>query len=224
MRPFRRPARLRNRPRRAGIALLVLAALGSAEGFPAVRFGDAVPGIIRPSDLERIKRHLHLERFSVLAAVRLGAEEGREAILSEPLSEEALALVKEGCEAGAFCPDPIGFVASRVRVVLLRDNEVLPVLVVDQDVRGAKGPLVDLSNLGVEEPIFGWSGRAAAADGHVALVLTPLARDAGGRLEAATLPPLEVRWNAREGRFQFYDCVSEGDAGVRCEFRDEPGD
>ena len=53
------------------IALALLAALGSPAARAGVIYGDALPGVIRPSDLERIKRVLHLDRFSVIAAVRL---------------------------------------------------------------------------------------------------------------------------------------------------------
>jgi hypothetical protein len=74
----------------------------------SVRYGDAVQGVIHPSDLETIRQHLGLSRFSIIAAVRLGAVEGREVVLAELLSEETLERVANGCEAGGFCPDPRG--------------------------------------------------------------------------------------------------------------------
>ena len=114
--------------------------------------------------------------------------------------------------------------ASRVRIVLLRDNEVISVLVVDQEVWGPKGPLLSLIDLGVGGEILAWNGRAMAAGGHVGLELTPLTRDADGRVEAGVEPPLVVRWNERAGRFQSYDCVDDGESGERCGFRDESGD
>ncbi|MBI1949855.1 MAG: hypothetical protein HYS34_00640 [Acidobacteria bacterium] len=203
------------------LSFLLLAAVAPAAMHPGVKFGDAVPGIIRPSDLERIKRALHLERFSVIAAVRLGAEEGREAVIAEPLPDAALEKVKAACEAGGFCPDPVGFVGSRVRIVILDGADVVPVLTIGKEARGPGRRLVDLAGLGVAGDILGWNGRAEEANGHVALSLTPITESAGGRAGAGLDPPLLIRWNPKRDRFQAYDCVLEEDDTTRCDFQDE---
>ena len=206
------------------LATALLTALAPVPVAAGVRYGDAVPGVIRPSDLERIKRVLRLDRFSVIAAVRLGAEDGREAIITEPLSDETLTKVKDACEGGGFCPDPVGFVASRVLIVLLRDEDVETVVMVQSEARGPRGRLIDLRDLGVEGEILGWNGRADAADGHVALSLTPITTTPTGKLGAGLDPPLLIRFNSKRDRFQVYDCVV-GDGGVAiCEFEDEAGD
>ena len=211
------------------IILIVLATALLAAPAPdpvaaGVRYGDAVPGVIRPSDLERIKRVLRLDRFSIIAAVRLGAEEGREAVIAEPLSDETLTKVKGACEAGRFCPDPVGFVASRVLIVLLRDEDVERVVMVQKEARGPRGRLIDLRDLGVEGEILGWNGRAEATDGHVALSLTPITTAGDGTLGAWLHPPLLIRFNSKRDRFQVYDCVAGDGGGAICEFEEEAGD
>jgi len=209
---------------RALLAVLLATFLSPDRGAAGVRLGDAVPGVIKGSDLERIKRRLDLERFSVIAAVWLGAGEGREAIVVEPLAEKPLALVKEGCAKGAYCPDRFGFVASRVRIVLLQGDEVLPVLVVDREARGPTGRLFSMNEIGERGAPFGWSGWAEAADGHVALVLTPIVEGPNGRARAGSDAPFRVRWNEGAGRFQLFECTADGEAGTTCAFRDETGD
>ena len=206
------------------IALALLAALGSPAARAGVIYGDALPGVIRPSDLERIKRVLHLDRFSVIAAVRLGAEAGREVVIAEPLPEEALGKIKTACDAGGFCPDPVGFVGARVSVVLLQDKDVVPVVTIEKEIRGAGRPLVDLREIGVAGGILGWSGRAEAADGHVALALTPVTESIEGRVAAGADPPILIRWNPRRDRFQFFDCDAAEDGSTHCDFKDAPGD
>jgi hypothetical protein len=201
--------------------LLLLAPEGPGAG---VKYGDAVPAVIRPSDLERIERSLHLSRFSVIAAVRLGAEEGREAVIAEPLTDEALAKVKAACEAGGFCPDPVGFVAARVRIVVLDGPDVVPVATIEKEARCRGRRLVDLKRLGLQGEILGWNGRAEAANGHVALGLTPITESGDGRAGAGLDPPLLLRFNPDRGRFQAYDCVRSEDDTVRCGFQDEPSD
>jgi hypothetical protein len=205
-----------------GTALLGIRTPGGVGA--GAKYGDAVPGVVRPSDLERIKRVLALDRFSIIAAVRLGVEEGREAIVAEPLSDETLKRVKEACDSGGFCPDPVGFVASRVRIVLLQDKDVETVIVVQTQARGPRGRLADLRGLGVAGEILGWNGRPDASDGHIALSLTPITGNEGGKVAAGLDPPLLIRFNPKTGRFQVFDCVA-GDEGVAdCAFLDEPGD
>lgn len=206
------------------LATALLTALAPVPVAAGVRYGDAVPGVIRPSDLERIKRVLRLDRFSVIAAVRLGAEDGREAIITEPLSDETLTKVKDACEAGGFCPDPVGFVATRVLIVVLRDKDVETMVTVQKDARGGRGRLVDLRGLGVEGEILGWNGRADASEGHVALSLTPITGTANGGAGAGLDPPLLIRFNPKTERFQLYDCMAGDDGGTICDFREEPGD
>ncbi|OLC54128.1 MAG: hypothetical protein AUH92_04585 [Acidobacteria bacterium 13_1_40CM_4_69_4] len=186
---------------RRALLLIVLAALRPAAAGAGVKYGDAVPGVIRPSDLERIKRVLH----------------------AEPLPDETLAKIKTVCEAGGFCPDPVGFVGSRVRIVLLQDKDVAPLLMIDQEVRGAGQELVDLRAVGVAGEVLGWSGRAETANGHVGLSLTPIIGAADGGAGAGLDPPLLFRWNPKRDRFQFYDCVAGDDGTTRCDFLDEFG-
>jgi len=206
------------------MALLLLATQAPGRAAAGVRYGDAVPGVVRPSDLERIKRALRLDRFSIIAAVRLGAEDGREAIVAEPLPDGTLKKVKDACDGGGFCPDPVGFVASRVRIVLLRNGDVETMVVVQAQVLGARGRLVDLRGLGVEGEILGWNGRPEASDGHIALSLTPITENEGGDVAARLDPPLLVRFNPKTGHFQVFDCVA-GDGGeANCDFIEEPGD
>ncbi|HEU4403350.1 MAG TPA: hypothetical protein VFT43_14730 [Candidatus Polarisedimenticolia bacterium] len=216
--------------------MLSLAAAAAGRGtLPAsVKLGDAVPAIIRVSDLERLKRALDLDRFSVVAAVRLGAEEGREAIVVEPLSDKALALVEEGCGRGDLCPDRLGFVAARIRIVLLQGNNVLTLVTIDHEARGVKGRLFEPRALrgGEADPaaradeavLLGWSGWAEAAGGHVALHLQPLFEGPKGRLLAGAGAPHRVQWNDRAGRFQLYECVYDADEEPGCRFEDEIGE
>src|SRR6185503_11458265 len=142
------------------VAIPVLMVLAATAADPGVKHGDAVPAVIQRSDLERIERSLHLSRFSVIAAVRLGAVEGREVVIAEPLSDAALARVKATCEAGGFCPDPIGFVAARVRIVVLDGPDILPVATIEKQALCRGRRLVDLEGLGLEGEILGWNGRA----------------------------------------------------------------
>ena len=210
--------------RAALVAIPVLAVLAATAADPGVKYGDAVPAVIRPSDLERIERSLHLSRFSVIAAVRLGAEEGREAVIAEPLSDAALAKVKAACEAGGFCPDPVGFVAARVRIVVLDGPDVVSIVSIEKEAQCRGRRLIDLQRLGLEGEILGWNGRAEAANGHVALGLTPITETGDGRTGAGLEPPLLVRFNPDRNRFQAFDCVRTEDDTVRCDFQDEPGD
>jgi len=210
------------RLRAALVAIPILCVLASTAVEPGVKYGDAVPAVIRPSDLERIQRVLHLARFSVIAAVRLGAEEGREAVIAEPLTDEALAKLKTACEAGGFCPDPVGFVAARVQIVVLDGPDILPVVTIETEARCRGRRLVDLEHLGLVGKILGWNGRAEAANGHVALGLTPITETSDGRTGAGLEPPLLVRFNPDRNRFQAYDCVRTEDDAVRCDFQDEP--
>ena len=204
------------------IPALVVALASLADPLTAgVRLGDAVPGVIKGSDLERIRRQLGLEHFSVVAAVRLGAEEGREAILVEPLAERPLAMVKEACSHGAFCPDRFGFVGSRIRIVLLQNNDVLPLLSIDQEIRGSRGSLLSLRGVEAGGPLAGWSGWAEAAFGHVALVLTPFVEGPKGRVQSGAEQPIRIEWNEAAGRFQSYVCDEDDDGGASCVFEDE---
>jgi hypothetical protein len=212
------------RLRAALVAIPILTVLASTALQPGVKYGDAVPAVIRPSDLERIQRVLHLARFSVIAAVRLGAEEGREAVIAEPLSDAALAKVKAACEAGGFCPDPVGFVAARVRIVVLDGPDVVSIVSIEKEAQCRGRRLIDLQRLGLEGEILGWNGRAEAANGHVALGLTPITETGDGRTGAGLEPPLLVRFNPDRNRFQAFDCVRTEDDTVRCDFQDEPGD
>jgi len=207
-----------------GLAVALVGAAAPDRAAAGVRYGDAVPGVIRPSDLERIKRVLNIERFSIIAAVRLGAEEGREVIVAEPLHDETLDKVRKACDSGGFCPDPVGFVATRVLIVVLRDKDVETMVTVQKDARGGRGRLVDLRGLGVEGEILGWNGRADASEGHVALSLTPIAGTANGGAGAGLDPPLLIRFNPKAERFQLYDCTAGDDGGTICDFREEPGD
>jgi hypothetical protein len=208
----------------AGLAVSVLGAVAPGPATAGVKYGDAVPGVIRPADIERIKRVLNLERFSIIAAVRLGAEEGREVVLAEPLSDETLKKVRDVCEAGGFCPDPVGFVASRVLIVLLADTGVETVVTVGKEARGARGRLADLRALGVEVEILGWNGRADASGGHVALSLTPVTSREQGTIGAGLEPPLLIRFNPDRDRFQVYDCVEGDDGEPICDFKEGPED
>ncbi len=207
-----------------GLAVAALCAVTPCRVSAGVKYGDAVPGVIHPSDLERIKRVLRLDRFSIIAAVWLGAEEGREAIIAEPLSDGTLRKVKDACEAGGFCPDPVGFVASRVRIVLLQDRDVETVVMVQKEARGARGRLIDLRGLGVDGEILGWSGSAGASDGHVALSLTPVTETEDGKVGAGLDPPILIRFNPKSGRFQVFDCVEGDDGEAICDFKNELGD
>ncbi len=205
-------------------ALVAAVALGTGgQAAGGVRLGDAVPGVIKKSDLARIKRRLDLEHFSVVAAVWLGASEGREAIIVEPLGEQDLAKVAESCKSGPFCPDRLGFVASRVRIVLLQNNDVQSIMVIDQEVRGARGRLLDLKQIHDRGAWVGWGGWAEAEAGHVALALMPMVESANGRLRGASDDPVRVQWNEKAGRFQYLRCAeTEGEDAV-CQFADELG-
>ncbi len=205
------------------LALVLLATHASGRVAAGVKYGDALAGVVRPSDLERIKRVLRLDRFSIIAAVWLGAEEGREAIVAEPLPDGTLKKVKDACDAGGFCPDPVGFVASRVCIVLLHDQDVETVISVQKEASGARGRLVDRRGLGVAGEILGWNGRPDASDGHIALSLTPITENENGEIAAGLDPPLLIRFNPKRGRFQVFDCVA-GDGGeADCDFKEEAG-
>jgi len=220
-----RPGRLFSGLRWSGalLAALVLALIGGAVRA-AVKYGDAIPAIVKKSDFERIKSVLNLERFSVIAAVWLGATEGRELIIAEPISVESLDRVKESCEAGGFCPDPVGFVGARVRVVVLDDHDITESLRIDSEARNPKGRLVDLGRLLPPGRLLGWNGRAASWSDHVALEITPILERADGRIITGLDPPLTLRWNEAADRFQFFDCWVDDAEETRCAFEEEAED
>ena len=206
------------------VTLAATATLGlTGQAAAGVRLGDAVPGVIKKSDLTRIKRQLDLDHFSVVAAVWLGATEGREAIIVEPLNENDLAKAAASCRTGPFCPDRLGFVASRVRVVLLQNNEVLPVLVIDQEVRGARGQLLDLKEIRDRGAWFGWGGWAEAQGGHVALALMPVVESKEGQLRGGAEDPIRIQWNDEAGRFQYLRCAETEGETPSCLFAPETG-
>jgi hypothetical protein len=206
-------------PRRrlaAAVAALLVAtpAAMTAPLAEGVRYGDAVPGIVRPPDLEILKDRLNLTRFSVIAAVRLGSLEGRELIIAEPLPEEAIEQIEESCAEECFCPDPYGFVASRVRIVHLRDRDVATILTVDGEARDAQGRIFAPSSFDLPGRLIGWNGYAEAASGHVVLVLTPIVRvDDDDPVRAADLRPAGM--HGRLGRRRDLR-VLQGRAGVDC--------
>lgn len=206
----------------AGLGLLPGGGPGAGrEARAGVKYGDAVPAIIKPSDFDRIRSNLRLDRFSIIAAVWLGATEGREAVLVEPLPDAVLAKVKASCEDGGFCPDPTGFVAARVRIIVLRGGDVIEIVKVEQDARGGGRRLFDPRALGAAGELIGWTGWAEAHDGHVALGLTPIAEFEGGAVGAGADPPFLIRWNPRADRFQLYDCTREEDGRTSCGFVEE---
>ncbi len=230
------------RPGVAAVVAGILAVVSPGPASPGVRLGDAVPGVIKGADLERIKRQLDLDRFSVVAAVWLGATEGREAVVVEPLPDAAIARIKESCSRGAFCPDRFGFVGSRIRIVLLQNNDVLTSVTIDRQARGARGVLFDplefeggpaagdpAARIGAGDgaaagsaPEFvGWSGWAEGVSGHVALVLTPIVGRTRGRLAAAGGSPFRIRWNEGNGHFERYDCVPDEEGDEDCAFAGE---
>lgn len=212
-------------PRWSGGLLTALALALTVGAIRAgVKYGDAIPAIVKKSDFERIKSVLNLERFSVIAAVWLGATEGRELILAEPISDADLDRVKESCEAGRFCPDPVGFVGARVRVVVLDDHDITESLRIDSEARNAKGRLVDLGRLLPPGRMMGWNGRAASWSDHVALEITPILERADGRIVAGLDPPLALRWNEAADRFQFFDCRVDDAEETRCAFEEEAED
>jgi hypothetical protein len=189
-----------------------------------VRYGDAVPGIVRAPDLEILKDRLNLTRFSVIAAVRLGSLDGRELIIAEPLPEEAIEQIEESCAEECFCPDPYGFVASRVRIVHLRDRDVTTILTVDGEARDAEGRIFAPSSFDVPGDLVGWNGYAEAASGHVVLNLTPIVQlDHDDPVRAGDPIPFTLMWDEREEHFALYECTVDEDDVETCEFyRDEP--
>lgn len=206
------------------VTVVVLAAAVSpaAPDPGTVKLGDAVPAIIRATDIERIKRVLGLDHFLIPAAVRLGATEGREAIVAEPLSAAALRRLADACEGGGPCPDPFGFVATRVRIVRLVAGGVDTLAVVESEPRGPRGRMTDMKTLGLTGAVVGWNGVAEAADGHVALRLVPLtAMEDDAPLGIGLAEPLYIRYDTKADRFRVYDC--SGDRPV-CDFVEEPGD
>lgn len=214
LKPVKGRRKAKGRLASAASALLLACALPGAPAVEAgVKFGDAVPGVIRGADLARIRRALDLDRFSVVAAVRIGAEEGREAVLAEALDDATLARIEEACGRGGFCPDRSGFVASRVRVVLLLGDEVATLLLADREIRAARGRVVDLREVVAKGRVVGWSGRPEAASGHVALALTPIVQGADGRVRSGTEAPLRIRWNDAAARFQIYACDDDAVGG-----------
>ena len=203
------------------VAVALAAALFLAgEARAGVKHGDAVAAIIKKSDLDRIRRTLDLDRFSVISGVLLGATDGREAILAEPLSDEALAAVKKACDGKGFCPDPVGFIASRIRIVILHGHDVAEILWVGNEVRGPRRRLFDLRAMLPEGRLLGWSGSAGSESGHVSLEVVPIVEEPDGKIIAAIDPPLSLRWNEKVGRFQFYDCVLEN-GETTCDFEPE---
>ena len=194
--------------------------------FPAVtgggvKYGDAVAAIVTRADLDRIRSELDLDRFSVIAAIRLGATDGRELIMTEPLSDSVLGKVADACEAGGFCPDPYGFVAARVHIVVLLDGRVHRLIGVDTEVRNGVGRLFDLETIGVEGDLIGWHGWADEDPDHVALGLVPITESGDGRVGEGIDPPLLLKWNPAGGRFQLYDCVAGENDETVCEFVEE---
>jgi hypothetical protein len=220
---LRGPQDIARVPRRRINAIALLGTLLCVPGaVPAgVKFGDAVPAIVKAADLERIRRHLGLQRFSVIAAVLLGATEGRELVIAEPLSDETLSTIIEACEGGGFCPDPLGFLASRVRILVLRGTSVNAILHADREVRGTGGRLFDLDEYGVEGRLIGWNGWAEEASGHPSVALTPITVNQEGCVGIGADPPFTIQWNEGVRRFQLYECGLDEDGRMHCVFEDE---
>jgi len=217
----------RSRPGRLALpAALILAAAWISVSPPAAagaRFGDAVPGIVRPGDLEILKHRLDITRFSVIAAVHLGSLDGRELIIAEPLSEEAILQIEASCEAERFCVEETGFVASRVRIVHLRDRDVATILTVESEARDREGRIFAPSSFDLPGRLIGWNGHADAASGHLALVLTPIVQIDDDPVDAADPIPFTLMWDEEKGRFALYECSIDDDDVETCEFyRDEP--
>jgi hypothetical protein len=188
-----------------------------------VKFGDAVPAIVKKTDLERIRSVLNLDRFSVIAAVWLGATEGRELIIAEPIADADLERIKESCDAGRFCPDPAGFIASRVRIAVLDDHDVTGSLTIDTEARNSRGRLFDLGRELPEGRLLGWAGRASSWGNHVAVAIAPILAAPSGRIVIGLDPPITLRFNEDAGRFQFFDCWIEAEE-TRCAFEPERED
>jgi len=204
-------------------AALATGLQGATPSAAGVRYGDAVPGIVRASDLEILKGRLRLDRFSVIAAVRLGSLDGRELIIAEPLSEEALALVEASCAGDRFCPDPYGFVAARVRIVHLRDRDVATVVTIDRETRDRHGRIFSLQSFDLPGRLIGWNGHAEAASGHVALVLTPIVQVDDDPVRAGDSIPFTLMWDEAGERFALWECTTDEDDVETCAFyRDEP--
>jgi hypothetical protein len=205
-------------------ALILALVLPAASAGAGVKYGDAVPAIVKKTDLERIRSVLNLDRFSVIAAVWLGATEGREVIITEPIPDPDLARVKESCDAGRFCPDPGGFIASRVRIAVLDDQDVTESLTIDTRARNPKGRLFDLEDGLPEGRLLGWAGRASAWGDHVALAIAPILVRPDGKIVLGIDPPLTLRWNEDAGRFQFFDCWIDESDDPQCAFESERED
>lgn len=221
------PGRPRPRPRWSGPLFMALAlsiALPGSAARAGVKYGDAVPGIVKRSDFDRIRSVLNLDRFSVIAAVWLGATEGRELIIAEPLSDADLDRVKTSCEDGRFCPDPVGFVGARVRIVVLDDQDITESLRLDSEARNPKGHVADLDRILPEGRLLGWNGRASSWSDHTALEIAPILERTDGRIILGLDPPLTLRWNDAVGRFQFFDCWVDDAGETRCAFEEEAED
>lgn len=206
-------------------ALLLLTAPVTVKEQSAgdVRFGDAVPAIVRPGDLEVLKYRLNLTRFSVIAALRLGSLDGRELIVAEPLPEKTIEQIEESCAADRFCPDPYGFVASRIRIVHLRDRDVATVLTVTDEARDRQGRIFAPSSFDLPGRLVGWNGFADAATGHVVLVLAPIVQIDDQPVQAADPIPFTLMWDEEEERFALHECsVDEEDVETCGFYRDEP--
>lgn len=205
------------------VLLLTTLVIMAAQAAAGVRYGDAVPAIVRPPDLEILKNSLNLERFSVIAAVRLGSLDGRELIIAEPLPEKAIEKIEESCAAERFCPDPYGFVASRIRIVHLRNRQVATVLSIDDAARDRHGRIFAPSSFDLPGRLVGWNGFAEAASGHVVLVLTPIVQIDEEPVQAADPIPFTLMWDEEEERFALWECVTdEEDVEICAFYRDEP--
>jgi len=224
---MRHDARFPLRPARRLLGAFTALALTALPAFPRgaddVRYGDAVPGIVRPPDLEVLKLRLNLTRFSIIAAVRRGAFDGKELIIAEPLPEKVIGQIEESCAVERFCPDPYGFVASRIRIVHLRDRDVATILTVDGEVRDRQGRIFAPSSFDLPGRLVGWNGFADAATGHVALVLTPIVQIDDKPVQAADPIPFTLMWDENEERFALHECSVDEEEVEICEFyRDEP--
>ena len=67
------------------------------------------------------------------------------------------------------------------------------------------------------ERLIGWTGRAEAASGHTALVLTAMVQQQDGSIRAGSAIPLTLRWDEQSGRFRSYMCRLVDDQQTVCE-------
>jgi len=152
------------------------ARLSRRSAHAGVRLGDAVPGVIKGSDLERIREAARHQHFSVVRRSGSAPRRAR-AILVEPLTEKPLAMLRRMQPPEPSAPTASASSARRSGNRPAPEQRCPALLSIDQETAGHAGASPICATSGARSARRLERAGAEAAFGHVALVLSRSSRD-----------------------------------------------